>query len=130
MDPVLMAQNYRETARHRGELPVGFASGISAGEAEKSSDYSLAKMRLSFIETSAVGPLDDALAVSGAFAAYDTLLARESPSAYWSAAAFFGGILFICSALPLPRISYGTFVIENASASTTTTLRTWLLDGL
>jgi STE24 endopeptidase len=126
----LMALNYRETARHRGELPVGFASGISAGEAEKSSDYSLAKMRLSFIETSLSVLLTTALAVSGAFAAYDTLLAQGIASAYWRAAAFFGGILFISSALSAPANLYGTFVIEKRFGFNTTTLRTWLLDGL
>ncbi len=126
----LLALNYREAGRRRGQLPAEAASGMSAEEALKAHDYSRAQMRLSFVAT----PLGTfavlALAVSGAFGALDATVGGLVDSAYWRGAVFLGFLIFAQVVLSAPFDLYGTFVTEKRYGFNATTPRRWLLDRL
>ena len=124
----LLALNYREAALHRGALPTWFKGEMSAEETRKAYEYSAARMRLSFIESSLGTFAVLLLAVFGAFAWVDAAAGALTDSAYWRSAAFFGILLLGQSILFSPLSLYGTFVVEKRYGFNTTTVRTWLLD--
>ncbi len=126
----LLALNYREAGRRRGQLPPEAASGMSAEEALKAHDYSRARMRLSFLATPLTTFAVLALAAAGAFGALDAAVGARVVSAYWRGVLFLGALLLAQGVLSAPFDLYGTFVVEKRYGFNTTTARTWLLDRL
>lgn len=126
----LTALNYREARARRGQVPPGLKGKVSVAEAQKASDYSMAKMRLGSVEDLAGTLLVLILSVSGAFGLLDSLLAGAIGSAYWLGAAFLGILALAETLLSLPFGLYATFVLEKRFGFNATTPGTWALDAL
>lgn len=126
----LTALNYRNVARHSGELPPELMGSVKPEEAEKAAAYSRARMRLSFV----VGPLGAAAVIAAAASGFLGLLDGASGSLaaapYWHGALFLGSLLVLQSILSAPFQLYSTFSLEKRYGFNTTTLRTYLLDAL
>ncbi len=127
---LLMALNYRESARRGGELPPDAPEGMRPEDAEKASEYSRAKMRFEF----AVEPLSAfavlAIVAMGAFGRLDSILGAAIGSSYWRGAAFFGCLFLLQAIASAPFDLYATFALEKRFGFNTTTIRTWLADRL
>jgi len=126
----LTALNYSEARARRGQTPPELKKKISAAEAEKASEYSLAKMRFGFVESLVSTFAVLSLAVSGVFGMLDAALGGVIGSAYWLGAAFLGILVLAQAILSLPFGLYGSFVLEKRFGFNTTTLGTWALDSL
>lgn len=122
----LLALNYRKAALGSAEVPAEFRGLVTPEQHAKASAYSMARMRLAFIETPLSAAAMAALAVSGCFGLLDGLAGTWTASPYWRAALF---LALSAELLGLPFSAYSTFVLERKFAFSTTTFRTWVLDG-
>jgi STE24 endopeptidase len=117
-------------SRHGGEVPKELQKNVTTEEATKSADYSKAKMRLSFIAT----PLSTFIvlfaAIFGLFGLFDSWIGVLGLSSYWRGALYLGALMLAQGLLSAPFELYSTFVLEKRFGFNTTTMRTWLLDGL
>jgi len=126
----LMALNYRSVAAHRAELPGALAGTVTVDEAGKASAYSLAKMRLSFLEEPVTTIVTVAAAASGLFGLLDGAICALVPGQLWRGVLFMASVGALSALLSAPFSLYGTFGLEKRFGFNTTTLGTWLLDAL
>ena len=126
----LTALNYRHVRSHGGEVPAALAGAVAAADAEKASAYSLAKMRLSFVGEPVTENVTIAAAGLGLFGLLDGAIGGLVPGQFWRGALFMASVAILSAVLSAPFSLYGTFVLEKRFGFNTTTLRTWLLDGL
>jgi STE24 endopeptidase len=126
----LTSLNYRRVARRAGEVPESLRGAVSAEDAAKAAAYSKAKMRLSLAEEPVMTALVLAAAGLGLFGLLDSALGAAIGSAYWRGAAFLGAVIAAESLLAAPFSLYATFSLERRFGFNSTTLGTWLLDGL
>jgi STE24 endopeptidase len=126
----LLSLNYRSVASRSGAVPGPLAASVSAEEARKSSDYSMARMRLSL----AALPVDTiivvAAAASGVFGLVDAWAGGLARGEYWRGALFLGAILLAQAILSSPFSLYSTFSLEKRFGFNTTSLKTYALDIL
>jgi STE24 endopeptidase len=130
----LSALNYRSAKRGGSAVPSELAGSVASEEAAKSSAYTLAKMRFSFVQEPLSTVMTVALAAAGVFGLLDGALvpaaAALGGSAFVRGALFFLVIALASGLLSMPFSLYSTFVLEKKYGFNTTTLKTWLLDGL
>jgi STE24 endopeptidase len=130
----LSALNYRSAARGGKAVPPELEGSVSPEEAAKSSAYSQANMRFSFVEEPLSTVLTVSLAAAGVFGLLDRALepaaAALGGSAFVHGALFFLVLALASGLLSAPFSLYSTFVLEKRYGFNTTTLKTWLLDGL
>jgi len=126
----LTALNYRRVAHRAGEVPESLAGSLSSADASKAAAYSLARMRLSFVDEPIGTAAILAATVLGLFGLLDDLVASAIGSAYWRGAAFLGAALLVQAVLSVPFSLYSTFSLERRFGFNTTKLGTWILDGL
>jgi STE24 endopeptidase len=126
----LTARNYRSVTVHGGEVPASLAGVVGQEEASKASEYSRARMRLSFAE----GPITTfvilATAATGLFGLLDGLVARLGLGPYWRGALFLGSLILAQAIIGSPFSLYSTFSLEKRFGFNTTKPKTWLLDSL
>ena len=122
--------NYRSVAAHRAELPGALAGTVTVDEAGKASAYSLAKMRLSFLEEPVTTIVTVAAAASGLFGLLDGVICALVPGQLWRGVLFMASVGALSALLSAPFSLYGTFGLEKRFGFNTTTLGTWLLDAL
>jgi STE24 endopeptidase len=126
----LTSLNYRNVAKHSGEVPKELRKGVNETEARKSADYSRASMRLTFIESPIMTVLTLAAVGAGLFGLLDTWIGGLGLGPYWRGVLFFAFILVVQAIVSAPFELYSTFVLEKRFGFNTTTFRTWLLDTL
>lgn len=126
----LTVLNRRSVSSHRGEVPSQLAGAIAPEDAAKASDYSLAKMRLSLVESPVTTIVTVLAAVLGLFGLLDGAIGGLVPGEFWRGALFMASVAILSALLSAPFSLYGTFVLERRFGFNTTTVRTWLLDGL
>jgi STE24 endopeptidase len=126
----LTALNYRRVRSRAGEVPEALGELVSPEEAAKAASYSMAKMRLGFIEQPAVAALILAAACLGLFGLLDGLIGRIFSLEYWRGAAFLGAVLAAEALLTSPFSVYSTFSLERRFGFNRTKFGTWLLDAL
>ncbi len=126
--------NCRNLKRHGSEVPAAFAAAVSPAEADKSAQYSLARMHFSLVEETLSDLLFMALAASGLFGVFDAITgnwaAALGAGAYWHSAFFIFALLFAQEILSVPFSLYSSFKLEKRFGFNTMTARTWFLDEL
>ena len=122
--------NYRNVERHKDAVPEGFHGTVTAEDHAKASAYSLAKMRLSFIEEPVVTVVTVAVAALGFFGYLDGLVGGLVAEPFLRGALFLGVVLLLSALVSAPSSLYSTFVLEKRFGFNTTSLKTWVLDTL
>jgi len=121
--------NYRSVRAHEGAVPEVFRGRVTPEEHAKASAYSLAKMRLGFLEEPVSAALVAAAVVLGIFGGLDALARSVSPSSLVQGVFFLGVLALGSSLLFSPFSLYATFVLEKRFGFNTTKIGTWLLDA-
>ena len=122
--------NYRNAARHAGEVPEELGASVSAEEAVKSSAYSMARMRLSFAANPIGTLIVIAAAATGLFGLLDARVGGLVAAPYWRGALFLGLLLLAQALLASPFSLYSTFVLERRYGFNTTKFGTWAFDAV
>jgi STE24 endopeptidase len=126
----LTGLNYRNVKRRGGQVPEELRTSVDPAEAEKSSAYSLARMRLSFVESPIMTALVLVAAASGLFGLLGRFVDGLAIGSYWSGVLFLGSLLLAQAILASPISLYSTFSLEKRFGFNTTKLGTWVLDTL
>jgi STE24 endopeptidase len=126
----LTALNYRRVRSHAGLVPEALGGRVSPEDASKAASYSMAKMRLGFVEQPAVSALTLAAVGLGLFGILDGLVGRAFASEYWRGSAFLGAVIAAEALLGSPFSLYSTFSLERRFGFNRTKPGTWLLDLL
>ncbi|PKL24007.1 MAG: peptidase M48 [Spirochaetae bacterium HGW-Spirochaetae-3] len=122
--------NRRSVLASQARVPPELAGSVSPEEAEKSRSYTLARMRLSFVQEPVTTAIVVAVAAAGIFGLLDDIVRGLVEGEYWRGALFLGAVAVASGLLSLPFSIYSTFVLEKRFGFNTTTIRTWLVDGL
>ena len=127
--------NWRSVRSAGGKVPPEFARTVSKDEAAKAGDYSMARLRFGLLEAplTTLPPL--AAAALGLFGLLDGALGKivsgfPMVPAFSRAALFFVVLALASALISLPFSIWSTFGIEKRFGFNTTSLSTWLLDGL
>ncbi len=126
----LTALNYRNVRAHEAAVPEAFRGTVSIEEQRKASAYSLAKMRLGFVESPFMTALTLIAVATGLFGILDAGVAGFTTSVFLRGALFLGAVLFASAVLSTPFSLYATFSLERRFGFNTTGFRTWAIDTL
>jgi STE24 endopeptidase len=122
--------NYRSVQAAGGRVPPELEGNVTVEEAAKARDYSLARMRFSFLETPVTTLITLLVAGLGLFGLLDGLILAWVAQPFLRAALFFAIIAVASALLSAPFSLWSAFRLEKRFGFNTMTLKTWLLDGL
>ena len=125
----LARRHLRHVIGHRAAVPAVFRESITLEAHQKAADYTVAKLRLAFIEI-AIGALFVlALTLGGILQALHSAWASVfAEGGYAHGIAFIAGIAVLSFVVDLPFTLYRTFVIEERFGFNKMTLRLWFID--
>jgi STE24 endopeptidase len=109
----LARRQIRFVAAHRGAVPAGFASVITAGEHAKAADYTVARQRLGLLELAYDALVLLWLTLGGGIAAIGRLAAAASGSPLLAGTLQVLGVMAVLSLLSLPFSVFRTFRLEQ-----------------
>jgi len=125
----LVSRQIRHVARHRGELPAGFANTVSLSAHQKAADYTIAKTRLGLLELAlGAGVLLCWTLLGGISALNSFLLSAFGGGGMVQQLAVLASFAVISALLDLPLGLYQTFSVEQTFGFNKTTPKLWLLD--
>ncbi len=125
----LSARQSAHVLAHRGTVPPDFASSVSVEEHRKAADYTVARERLSRIETLTGTALTLAW-VGGGIGLLYRMLAAVLPPSLGLGVAFLAATAVVGTLVDLPVAVYRKFVVEKRFGFNRTTPRTFVLDLL
>ena len=126
----LALRQIRHVRRHRGSVPVPFASDIGLPDHHKAADYTITKTRLSLMGMSLDFLLVLVWTLGGGLAALDDAI-RPLPFGILTAGVLvIGSFVLVNALIGLPLSLYSTFGIEADFGFNRTTVRTYLLDRM
>ena len=108
----LGARQLRAVHDHRGRVPEPFAGQVSLAEHQRAADYTLARIRVSSIETVVDAALLLALTVGGGIAVIDQLWRRTALPAPWLGIVVCVSVLAVSALVGLPFSLWRTFRVE------------------
>ncbi len=114
-------------ARHRADVPAAFAADISPEEHRKAADYSLARERVTRVETLVDAAVTVGWAVGGISLLYG-LLASVISGSLARGVAFFIATGVVGTLVGLPFSVYRTFILEQRFGFNKTDARTFVID--
>jgi STE24 endopeptidase len=120
--------NLRHVERRGAAVPTGFDSGIDAGTAARSREYTLAKARFGILAGLYGAAITLLLLLSGALPALDAALVRAGLGGAHRFVAFLALLSVVTAIAHLPVRLYGTFVLEQRFGFNRTTPALWLKD--
>ncbi|MDA8410047.1 MAG: M48 family metallopeptidase [Treponema sp.] len=129
--------NWRSVRSAGGKVPPELARSVSKEEAAKAGEYSMARLRFGLLEAPLTTLPTLAVAALGLFGLLDAGLGGIVSGWGFSglhdfvrAALFFVVIALASGLISLPFSLWSTFGIEKRFGFNTSTIRTWLFDGL
>jgi STE24 endopeptidase len=108
----LGARQVRAVQNHRSRVPEPFAGQVALAEHQRAADYTLARSRVSRIETAVDAALLLALTVGGGIALIDQLWRRTAVPAPWLGIAVCASVLAVSALVGLPFSLWRTFRVE------------------
>jgi STE24 endopeptidase len=124
----LAYRQVRHVDSHRGEVPPHFTDRITLAAHRKAADYTIARTRLSMIDTVQDAVVLLALTLGGGLAVITAWVAGLPAGPLWRDVALVVAVVLLTGVLALPLSWYRTFVIEQRFGFNRMTLRLWLLD--
>jgi STE24 endopeptidase len=124
----LAHRQVRHVDSHRSEVPPHFADRITLAAHRKAADYTIARTRLSMVDTVQDAVVLLVLTLGGGLAALTVATAGFSASPLWRDVALVVAVTLLTGVLALPLSWYRTFVIEQRFGFNRMTLGLWLLD--
>lgn len=125
----LNARQVRHVAKHKGEVPLAFASQISLSDHQKAADYTLAKAKVAQLDI-----LIDAFVLvgwtllGGLSALNATVLSYMEPG-LWQQVVLVLAFTLVGGLIDLPLSLYQTFVLEQKFGFNKMTWQLWLSDS-
>ena len=113
---------------HRLAVPAHFAARITPDAHRRAADYTIARTRLSAVDTLLDAVLLFALTLGGGVAAVAAWLGTSTLASLWRGVALVVVVAIVCAAVTLPLSWYRTFVIEQRFGFNRMTLGLWLAD--
>lgn len=98
---------------HRQQVPAGFDQQISLADHQKAADYTVAKIRLGFLEMMVSAALLIALTLLGGLMSIHQLLLLVFPAGVWQQIALLLSLSFVSGILDLPFSWYRQFHLEE-----------------
>jgi STE24 endopeptidase len=126
----LASRQIRHVARHRGEVPVSFASQITLQAHQKAADYTVVQTRFGMLELAWGAALLLGWTLLGGLSWLNQWLLQWLQPGLLQQLALLGAFAFVGSLIDLPFALYKTFVIEQRFGFNKTSPRLWLLDTL
>jgi STE24 endopeptidase len=117
-------------AAHSEQVPEPFSEQVSLTDHRKAAEYTIARMRLSRIDTLIDAAVTIALTVGGGIAAFDTLWRARGWQEPWLGLAVIGTTAAVMALVNLPLSLWRTFGIEAKFGFNRTTPRLYLADLL
>lgn len=114
---------------HRSSVPADFTSDVSPEEHSRAADYTIARERLSRVETLVDFLVSLAWVLGGINLLYASLAAVVPPS-LWTGCAFLIGTAIVSALIGLPFSVYKAFVLEQKFAFNRTTPKQFAIDRL
>jgi len=124
----LALRQVRHVELHRCEVPPHFADRITLPAHRKAADYTIARTRLSMIDTIQDAVVLLALTLGGGIAAIAAWSAGLPASSLWRDVALVVAVTLITGVIALPLSWYRTFVIEQRFGFNRMTFGLWALD--
>ena len=124
----LALRQVRHVELHRCEVPPHFADRITLPAHRKAADYTIARTRLSMIDTIQDAVVLLALTLGGGIAAIAAWSAGLPASSLWRDVALVVAVTLITGVIALPLSWYRTFVIEQRFGFNRMTFGLWVLD--
>lgn len=124
----LAQRHLKHILANRSEVPQGFADRISLAEHQKAADYTIAKLRLSFLELICSTAVLIAFTILGGLYALHQLLLTILGSGIWQQVALILSLSFITSLLDLPFSWYRQFHLEETFGFNRMTGRLYWID--
>ena len=124
----LALRQVRHVELHRCEVPPHFADRITLPAHRKAADYTIARTRLSMIDTIQDAVVLLALTLGGGIAAIAAWSAGLPASSLWRDVALVVTVTLITGVIALPLSWYRTFVIEQRFGFNRMTFGLWALD--
>lgn len=125
---VLTLLNYRSAGS--APLPRRVAADLDSGQEAKARGYSRARLAFGALESSVTTLIVLTVAASGALGSLQAGYLGLGLAPFWRGLLFLATVLAASSLLGLPFSLWSTFRLERRWGFSTTTFRTWLLDGL
>ncbi|TMH05360.1 MAG: M48 family metallopeptidase [Betaproteobacteria bacterium] len=124
----LALRQVRHVELHRCEVPPHFADRITLPAHRKAADYTIARTRLSMVDTIQDAVVLLALTLGGGIAAITAWSAGLPASSLWRDVALVVAVTLITGVIALPLSWYRTFVIEQRFGFNRMTFGLWALD--
>ncbi|HEY4214279.1 MAG TPA: M48 family metallopeptidase [Steroidobacteraceae bacterium] len=124
----LAGRQSAEVLRNRPQVPGPFAAQVTLEEHQKAADYTVAKVRLHYIETIFGALVTLALTVGGGIAALDTVWRNSGWSQPWLGAAVIVTVIILTSLLNMPFNVWSTFRLEARFGFNRMTPRLFVID--
>jgi len=115
---------------HRGSIPAGFETALTAAEHSKAADYSVARQRVAIVETIYDSAVVLALTLGGGIAFVGHWAAVAAAPGVLAGTAHLLGIFALLALLGLPFGVYRTFVLEQKFGFNRTRPATFVADQL
>jgi STE24 endopeptidase len=112
---------------HRNAVPLDFAAAVSLDEHRKAADYTVAREKLSRIETVVDYVVTMAWVLGGIALLYGAL-ATAMPPSLWRGVAFLIGTAIASTVISLPFAAYKAFVLEQRFGFNRTTPGQFMID--
>lgn len=124
----LAGRQIRHVARHRDAVPPAFAGSVDLAAHQKAADYTVARMRLTLIDTLLAAAITLGWTLLGGLDALNQSLLDRFGGGMVQQLALLAAFMLINAALELPLSVYQTFVLEQRFGFNRTTLPVWLAD--
>jgi len=124
----LAYRQVRFVRTHRQAVPAHFAARITPDAHRKAADYTIARTRLSTVDTLLDAALLFVLTLGGGVAWIAAWLGTVSLAPLWRDVALVVGVAVVCAAATLPLSWYRTFVVEQRFGFNRMTFGLWLAD--
>ena len=124
----LAYRQVRFVRAHRQAVPAHFAARITPDAHRKAADYTIARTRLSAVDTLLDAALLFVLTLGGGVAWIAGWLGTLSFAPLWRDVALVVGVAVVCAAATLPLSWYRTFVVEQRFGFNRMTFGLWLAD--
>ncbi|MCX7046144.1 MAG: M48 family metallopeptidase [Candidatus Sumerlaeota bacterium] len=123
--------NVRHVRRNAAEVPERFRAHVDKSAYQKSTQYTLARARLSSMEGAFDAIVLIVFVLAGGFAWIDRIaVAPWGLGPKWSGVIYFAAVGLLFTALSAPFRYYAKFVIEQRFGFNKMTLRLWIVDLL
>jgi len=125
----LANRHMRHIAAHRDAVPAAFSENITAVEHQRAADYSIAKLRVSFVDLFVGAAFLLVLTLGGVLQAlYEVWADVFNPGGYAHGIAIIASLSVLSFVVDLPFSLYRTFVLEERFGFNKMTVRLWLID--